>query len=93
MFRRRAKVAAALSEQLRIASLILCPPDSRHSSVICRFGRRPLPARRHCRDESDAVRMQPAPDAERIDTTDLEVDDVVTRIEQLVQERLAASQR
>ena len=45
------------------------------------------------RDESDAVRMQPAPDAERIDTTDLEVDDVVTRIEQIVQERLAASQR
>ncbi len=45
------------------------------------------------RDKSDAVRMQPAPDAERIDTTDLEVDDVVTRIEQLVQERLAASQR
>src|SRR5947207_10936093 len=45
------------------------------------------------RDESDAVRMQPAPDAERIDTTDLQVDDVVTRIEQLVQERLAASQR
>jgi cytidylate kinase len=45
------------------------------------------------RDESDAVRMQPAPDAERIDTTDLEVDDVVTRIEQLVHERLAASRR
>jgi cytidylate kinase len=45
------------------------------------------------RDESDAVRMRPAPDAEQIDTTDLEVDDVVTRIEQLVQERLAASQR
>jgi cytidylate kinase len=45
------------------------------------------------RDESDAARMQPAPDAEQIDTTKLEVDDVVTRIEQLVQERLAASQR
>jgi cytidylate kinase len=45
------------------------------------------------RDESDAVRMQPAADAERIDTTDLQVDDVVTRIEQLVQERLAASRR
>ena len=45
------------------------------------------------RDESDAVRMRPAPDAEQIDTTKLEVDDVVTRIEQLVQERLAASQR
>jgi CMP/dCMP kinase len=45
------------------------------------------------RDESDAARMQPAPDAERIDTTDLQVDDVVTRIERIVQERLAASQR
>ena len=39
------------------------------------------------RDESDKVRMQPAEDAERIDTTDLEVEDVVTRIEQLVHER------
>jgi cytidylate kinase len=45
------------------------------------------------RDESDAARMQPAADAERIDTTELQVDDVVTRIEQLVHERLAASQR
>jgi len=33
------------------------------------------------RDESDAARMHPAPDAERIDTTSLEVDDVVDRIE------------
>jgi cytidylate kinase len=45
------------------------------------------------RDESDAARMQPAPDAEQIDTTTLEVEDVVSRIERLVQERLAASQR
>jgi cytidylate kinase len=45
------------------------------------------------RDRSDAARMQPAPDAERIDTTDLDVEDVVARIERLVQERLAASQR
>ena len=34
-----------------------------------------------------------APDAEQIDTTSLEVDDVVARIEQLVQQKLAASQR
>ena len=40
------------------------------------------------RDESDAVRMEPAPDAVLIDTTDLGVDDVVSRIEQLVRERL-----
>jgi cytidylate kinase len=45
------------------------------------------------RDQSDAARMQPAPDAERIDTSDLEVDDVVSRIEQLVHDRLAASRR
>jgi cytidylate kinase len=45
------------------------------------------------RDESDAARMRPAPDAEQIDTTDLHVEDVVERIAQLVQERLAASQR
>ena len=45
------------------------------------------------RDESDAARMRPAADAEQIDTTELEVDDVVTRIEQLVHDRLAASRR
>jgi cytidylate kinase len=45
------------------------------------------------RDQSDAARMRPADDAEQIDTTDLEVDDVVTQIEQLVQDRLAASRR
>ena len=43
------------------------------------------------RDERDAPRLQPADDAERIDTTELEVDDVVSRIEELVQQRLAAS--
>ena len=42
------------------------------------------------RDESDAARMQPAPDAEVIDTTELEVDHVVARIEALVRARLAA---
>ena len=39
------------------------------------------------RDESDRARMQPAEDAELIDTTDLEVDDVVTRIEALIRAR------
>ena len=36
------------------------------------------------RDESDAARMRPAADAHEIDTTSLEVDDVVDQIEQLV---------
>jgi CMP/dCMP kinase len=39
------------------------------------------------RDKLDRERMQPAEDAVLIDTTDLEVDDVVTRIEALVRER------
>ena len=36
------------------------------------------------RDESDAARMRPAADAHEIDTTNLQVDDVVDQIEQLV---------
>jgi cytidylate kinase len=42
------------------------------------------------RDESDAARMQPAPDAELIDTTELAVEEVVDRIERLVRERAPA---
>jgi CMP/dCMP kinase len=41
------------------------------------------------RDESDAARMQPAEDATRIDTTELDVEDVVDRIERLVRARVA----
>ena len=36
------------------------------------------------RDQSDAARMRPAEDAQQIDTTHLEVDDVVDQIEALV---------
>ena len=41
------------------------------------------------RDEKDAERMRPADDAVEIDTTNLEVEDVVGRIETLVRERTA----
>jgi CMP/dCMP kinase len=41
------------------------------------------------RDESDAARMQPAEDADLIDTTRLDVEDVVDRIELLVRARVA----
>ena len=43
------------------------------------------------RDESDAAQMEPAADAERIDTTGLTVEDVVARIEQLVAHARAAA--
>jgi CMP/dCMP kinase len=36
------------------------------------------------RDERDAAQMQPAPDAQQIDTTELSIDEVVDRIEELV---------
>jgi CMP/dCMP kinase len=41
------------------------------------------------RDESDAARMQPAEDAQLIDTSNLDVEDVVVTIEQLVRARVA----
>jgi cytidylate kinase len=42
------------------------------------------------RDQSDAARMQPAEDAIQINTTDLDVEDVVDQIEELVRARQPA---
>jgi cytidylate kinase len=42
------------------------------------------------RDESDAARMRPAADAQEIDTTSMQVEQVVEQIEQLVRARTAA---
>jgi cytidylate kinase len=43
------------------------------------------------RDESDQARMHPADDAELIDTTELEVDDVVDHIQDLIRSRSLAT--
>jgi cytidylate kinase len=42
------------------------------------------------RDERDAAQMRAAPDAEQIDATELSIDDVVARIEELVRARQPA---
>ena len=42
------------------------------------------------RDARDAPQLEAAPDAETIDTTELEIDDVVARIERLVESRARA---
>jgi CMP/dCMP kinase len=42
------------------------------------------------RDERDAAQMRPAPDAETIDTTALTIDDVLARIERLIESRTHA---
>jgi cytidylate kinase len=44
------------------------------------------------RDERDAAQMRPAPDAQEIDTTELSIDEVVDRIEQLVLARAVAGE-
>jgi cytidylate kinase len=42
------------------------------------------------RDENDAAQMRAAEDAERIDTTELTIDEVIARIEELVRQRQPA---
>ena len=54
------------------------------------IGRDALATDMKMRDESDAARMQPAPDAQEIDTTNLRVEDVVERIESIVRARTPA---
>ena len=51
---------------------------------------RALAADLRLRDERDAPQTQPAPDAERIDTTDLSVDEVIDRIAAMVASRARA---
>ena len=54
------------------------------------IGRDALATDLKMRDESDAVRMQPAEDAQKIDTTSLRVEDVVEKIEAMVRARTPA---
>jgi cytidylate kinase len=54
------------------------------------IGRDALATDLKMRDESDAVRMRPADDAQEIDTTNLRVEDVVEKIEAMVRARTPA---
>jgi cytidylate kinase len=56
------------------------------------IGRDALATDLRARDQSDAVRMRPADDAEVIDTTHIDVEDVVGRIEELVEARRGDAQ-
>ena len=66
------------------------PAGAGKSTVARRLAERPgigtdaLATDLKVRDQSDAERMQPAADAEQIDTTHLQVEDVVDRIEEMV---------
>ena len=63
---------------------------SRRQSERPEIGADALATDLRLRDDSDRARMQPAADAERIDTTRLAVDEVVSRIEALVRARALA---
>jgi cytidylate kinase len=63
----------------------------RRSSERPEIGADALATDLRARDERDAVRMQPAADAEQIDTTNLDVDEVVDRIEDMVRGTRAAT--
>jgi CMP/dCMP kinase len=54
------------------------------------IGKEALATDLRLRDERDAAQMQPAADAQEIDTTELSIDDVVDRIEELVLARSGA---
>ena len=54
------------------------------------IGEEALATDQRLRDERDAAQMEPAPDAQEIDTTELSIDEVVDRIEQLVLARSGA---
>ena len=72
---------------------LIADPDERARRRLAdrpEIGREALATDLRLRDERDAAQMQPAPDAETIDTTDLSVEDVLGRIEALIQAKAAA---
>jgi cytidylate kinase len=71
---------------------LVADPDvraARRQSERPEIGRDALATDLKLRDELDHSRMQPAPDAHKIDTTHLAIGDVIARIEELVRARAA----
>ena len=62
----------------------------RRSSERPGIGADALATHLRLRDESDAARMEPAPDAREIDTTHSTIDEVVEKIEAMVRARATA---
>jgi cytidylate kinase len=70
---------------------LVADPDvraARRQAERPEIGRDALATDLRLRDELDHQRMQPAPDAQKIDTTNLPIDDVIGRIEELVRARV-----
>jgi cytidylate kinase len=80
-------IGTVVAPQAQVKVYLFADPGvraARRSSERPGVGADALATDLRMRDEKDAVNMRPAADAIQIDTTDLEVDEVVARIEELV---------
>ena len=80
-------IGTVVAPQAQVKVYLLADPGvraARRSSERPGVGADALATDLRMRDEKDAVNMRPAADAIQIDTTDLEVDEVVAQIEELV---------
>jgi cytidylate kinase len=83
-------IGTVVAPQARVKVYLVADPAvraSRRSSERPGIGADALATDLRLRDERDAINMRPAEDAVEIDTTDLDVEEVVARIEQIVQAR------
>ena len=80
-------IGTVVAPQAQVKVYLLADPGvraARRSSERPGIGADALATDLRMRDEKDAINMQPADDAVQIDTTDLEVGEVVALIEELV---------
>lgn len=85
-------IGTVVAPQAQVKVYLVADPSvraARRSSERPGVGAEALATDLRLRDEKDAANMRPAADAVEIDTTDLEIDDVVARIEELVHARQA----
>lgn len=83
-------IGTVVAPQAQVKVYLVADPTvraARRSSERPGVGADALATDLRLRDEKDAVNMHPASDAVEIDTTELEIDDVVARIEELVHAR------
>ena len=83
-------IGTVVAPQAQVKVYLIADPSvraARRSSERPGIGADALATDLRLRDEKDAINMQPAEDAIQIDTTTLDVDEVVARIEELVHAR------
>jgi cytidylate kinase len=85
-------IGTVVAPDAEVKAYLVADPDvraARRQAERPEIGRDALATDLKLRDELDHNRMQPAPDAHAIDTTNLAIGDVIARIEELVRARAA----